>query len=71
MMAYIFAIIAIPLSIFVLQESFKEKIKEYGVNSSLDFLFGMIWFFMWLLVLINGVTILVFGSTVSLTLKPW
>ena len=70
-MEYIFAIIGIPLSIWVLMGSYKEKKKEYGVTNDREFIFGMIWLFMWLLMLVNGVTLLLFDSTVGFTLKSW
>lgn len=70
-MEYIFALVAIPLSLWMLRGSYKEKKREYGVTDDKDFIFGMIWLFMWVLILVNGVTTLLFGSTVAFTLRPW
>ena len=70
-MEFIFGVASIALSFFLLRGSYKEQRNEYGITNDRQFIFGMIWLFMWLFIMANGVTLLLFGSTLSLSLRPW
>jgi hypothetical protein len=70
-MEYILGLASIALSIWMLRASYKEQRSEFGVTNDRQFIFGMIWLFMWLYILINGLTLIFLGATPALYLRPW